>query len=185
MSVPPSEQHNTTASEVEFDFREAMGRLASGVVMVTTIVDGIPWGMTVSACCSVSMNPQLLLVSLATQTKSASVIQEHKYFGVSILGANSIEVARFGSAPAQPKFIPQFCGVNEGPLNLSPAVRGSLAHLDCALESTIIVGDHILLIGKVHSVRSIIKDPAMDSPLLYFRREYFSLGRLQDALLRN
>jgi len=171
--------------DVGADFREAMSSLASGVVMVTTSVDGLPWGMTVSACCSVSMNPPLLLISLATQTKSASVIQEHNYFGVSILGANSVEVARYGSAPAQPKFIPQFCGENNGLHQYSPAVQSSLAHLDCKLNSTIVAGDHLIMIGEVLSVRSVTKNPAWDSPLLYFRRDYFSLGRLQDVLIRH
>jgi len=167
------------------DFRDAMGSLATGVVMVTTSVDGVPWGMTVSACCSVSMSPPMLLISLATQTKSAIVIQENNYFGVSILGANSVEVARYGSAPAQPKFIPQFCGEDNGLHQYSPAVQSSLAHLDCKLDSTIVAGDHLIMIGEVLSVRSVTKNPAWDSPLLYFRRDYFSLGRLQDALIRH
>jgi flavin reductase (DIM6/NTAB) family NADH-FMN oxidoreductase RutF len=57
-------------------FRAAMSRLAAGVVMVTCHVDGKPWGLTVSACCSVSMDPLLLLVSLGSKTASARSVRE-------------------------------------------------------------------------------------------------------------
>ena len=51
-------------ADVAEGFRAAMSRLAAGVVMVTCHVDDKPWGLTVSACCSVSMDPPLLPVSL-------------------------------------------------------------------------------------------------------------------------
>ena len=86
-------------------FRTAMSQLAAGVVMVTCRVGGKPWGLTVSACCSVSMSPPLLLVSLGSATTSTRAIQDSGEFGVSLLGQSLIDVARFGSAPGQPKFV--------------------------------------------------------------------------------
>ena len=67
-------------------FREAMGRLAAGVVMVTCSVDGRPWGLTVTACCSVSIEPPLLLVSLGRESSTASAVRRTGSFGVSLLG---------------------------------------------------------------------------------------------------
>jgi flavin reductase ActVB len=65
-------------------FRAAMSRLAAGVVMVSCHVDEKPWGLTVSACCSVSMDPPLLLVSLGSETASARAIGETGRFGVAL-----------------------------------------------------------------------------------------------------
>ena len=94
-------QNQQISAEAEADvaagFRDAMGQLATGVVMVTCYVDGRPWGLTVSACCSVSVSPPLLLVSLSKQTASAQAIADDGRFGVSILGEALIDVARFGS----------------------------------------------------------------------------------------
>ena len=90
-------------------FRTAMSQLAAGVVMVTCHVGGKPWGLTVSACCSVSMSPPLLLVSLGSATTSTRAIQDSGEFGVSLLGQSLIDVARFGSAPGQPKFVDGYC----------------------------------------------------------------------------
>jgi flavin reductase (DIM6/NTAB) family NADH-FMN oxidoreductase RutF len=110
------------------------------------------------------------------------VIQEHRRFGVSILGANSVEVARFGSAPGQPKFISHFCGPGEEHPMSSPTVSSSLAHLDCVLDSTITAGDHIVFIGEVQHVSSVTAQPVWDSPLVYYGRDYFSLRPLHDVL---
>ncbi len=49
-------------------FRHAMRLLAGGVVVVTTRVDGRPWGLTVSACCSLTAAPPRVLVSLDART---------------------------------------------------------------------------------------------------------------------
>jgi flavin reductase ActVB len=177
-----AEAEGPGAIPIGLQFREAMSRLASGVVIVTTVVDGTPWGMTVSACCSVSMDPPLMLISLAGQTKSAATIRERGRFGVSILGANSVEVARFGAAPGQPKFIPQFCGPDEEHPVASPNVNSALAHVDCTVESEVAAGDHVLFIGLVGRVRGVGGTAMWDSPLVYYRRDFYGLGNLQDVL---
>ena len=86
-------------------FREAMSRLASGVVLVTSSLDGRPWGMTVSAACPVCVEPPTMLVSLSAHTALAAAISGCGRFGVSVLGEEAVEVARFGSAPGAPKFL--------------------------------------------------------------------------------
>jgi flavin reductase ActVB len=155
-------------------FRSAMSQLAAGVVMVTCHLDAKAWGLTVSACCSVSMEPPMLLVSLGTPTASARAITESGRFGVSVLGESLTEVARFGSSRGQPKFVEHFCpgdGVSE-----SPAVGGALAHVDCVVEQAITAGDHTLFIGRVRDV--ILNDG--DRPLVYFAQTYHRLAESND-----
>jgi flavin reductase (DIM6/NTAB) family NADH-FMN oxidoreductase RutF len=161
------------------DFRTAMSQLAAGVVMVTCHVGGKPWGLTVSACCSVSMSPPLLLVSLGAGTTSARAIQADGEFGVSLLGQALIDVARFGSAPGQPKFVEDYCR-SDPHASRSPAVAGALAHVDCLLEREIPAGDHVLLIGQVRGV--VVSDKAQDGPLVYHSRNYHQLGAPTDPL---
>jgi flavin reductase ActVB len=162
------------ADTVEDGFRAAMGQLAAGVVMVTCHLDGKPWGLTVSACCSVSMEPPLLLVSLGRQTASAHAIGESGSFGVSVLGESLIEVARFGSSRGQPKFLDHFC--HGDTICESPAVAGALAHVDCTVEQTVAAGDHTIYIGRVRDV--ILEDG--DRPLVYHTQSYHRLGEATD-----
>lgn len=165
----------TEPVEVVEIFKTAMSRLAAGVVMVTCHVDGKPWGLTVSACCSVSMSPPLILVSLGTETTSARAITEKGWFGVNLLGESLISVARFGAARGQPKFVEEHC--HEGDQStVSPIVAGAIAAIDCAVEQIIRAGDHTLFIG---AVTSVLTRPD-DRPLVYYSRDYHCLRNLAE-----
>jgi flavin reductase (DIM6/NTAB) family NADH-FMN oxidoreductase RutF len=153
-------------------FREAMSLLATGVVMVTTRVDGRPWGLTISACCSVSANPPMLLVSLGEQTVSAREIRAQGGFGVSILSQHQLEAAKAGAAAGVPKFVEGYCADEVEPAAGSPVIRGATAHLDCRVEREVAVADHVLFIGEVADV---VLSPG-GTPLLYWARQYAELN---------
>ena len=173
-----SSQTSAEPRSVTGQFIEAMGQLATGVVMVTCKVDDKPWGLTVSACCSVSVDPALLLVSLGHQTTSARAIGVTGRFGVSILGEAALDVARFGSAKGKPKFVDDFChGDADCPgTSETPVVAGAIAHLDCGVEQCVAAGDHRIYIGAVENV---LTNPG-GSPLVYYDRGYHGLGSATD-----
>jgi flavin reductase (DIM6/NTAB) family NADH-FMN oxidoreductase RutF len=168
-----------TEPPVSDQFRDAMRLLAAAPVMVTTWVDGRPWGLTVSACCSISVAPPVLLVSLQRHTASAAAIRQATTFGVSILGGRLQAVAQYGAAPGQPKFIEAFCSpsdsaaddAREGPA--PPIVAGCLAHVECAVDQLIEAGDHDLFLGAV--TRAIREPGNVDSPLVYHAGGYHTL----------
>jgi len=154
-------------------FRHAMSRLAAGVVMVTCHVGGKPWGLTVSACCSVSMDPPILLVSLAKGTASARAIAETGRYGVSLLGDHLLDVARFGAAQGQPKFLEPWCEPGEEHC-ASPVVAGALAHVDLAVRQAVDAGDHVVFIGDVEHAFAHERD----SPLVFCSRTFHGLRQL-------
>ena len=171
----------TSESAPVAEFADAMSALASGVVLVTCRVGERPWGMTVTAFASVSADPPTVLVSLGSEGTSARAITATQCFGVSILAAEQFAVARYGSAPGATKFLERFADSGRG---ASPAVAGSLAHLDCELFETVEVADHTVLFGRVKAVRSSRAGTA----LLYHRRAYRTLvepDRAQPSTGRN
>lgn len=157
------------ADRLDDAFREAMSRLASGVVMVTTRLDGEPWGMTISSCCSVSTNPPTVLVSLSRDTAAAHAIRDSSCYGVSLMSQRSIDAARFGAARGAPKWLSAYCAEVE---TNSPVVASALAHLDIDVTDVVPVADHDVYIGRV--VRVMLAGP--DEPLLYFARSYRALA---------
>lgn len=165
----------TTAPDLAGEFREAMRRLAASVVMVTTWMDGQPWGLTVSACCSVSVTPPSLLVSVGSYTATADVIRSEHRFGVSILGQEQADVARFGARPRQPKFVSQFCDPDAAERSVTPVVRGAVAHVDCHCTQELVAADHLLFIGEVERV---VLHPE-DRPLIYYASDFHRVERLQ------
>jgi flavin reductase ActVB len=156
-------------------FKAAMCQLAAGVVMVTTAVDGRPWGLTISACCSLAPDPPELLISLGRHTMSRRAIRRHKRFGVSILSAEQLSIARQGAEAGAPKFIDEHCGPGESDLIDAPMVTGSLCHLVCEVTRVYPQPTHDIFIGQVSKV--VLGDgDAAGGPLLYFGREFFSLA---------
>jgi flavin reductase ActVB len=155
-------------------FRASMRLLAAGVVMVTTRVGGKPWGLTISSCCSISLEPPRLLVSLQRRTASCRAILSEGGFGVSVLAAHQSRVARRGAAAGAPKFIDEHCDVGREQCR-SPMILGALSHLDCRLADVFDGGDHALILGDV---RLVIHADAMAtlSPLLYFDGAFHGLG---------
>jgi flavin reductase ActVB len=166
------------SSAVADDFREAMRRLAASVVMVTTWMDERPWGLTVSACCSVSMTPPSLLVSVGESTATAELIGRERRFGVSILGQGQSEVAKFGARPRQPKFVSQFCDPEGDDRCFTPVVGGAVAHVDCRCTQEMAAADHRLFIGEVQRV---VLHPE-ERPLIYYASDFHRVERLVGAL---
>lgn len=147
------------------EFRMAMRSLASGVSVITTWIDGRPWGLTVSACCSVSMSPPTLLISLANHAVSTTAILERRGFGVNFMAEYQIANAQKTSAPGQPKFIDELLGDIRTD---TPYIQGSLAYIHCQVQETVVVGDHTIIIGKAGQV--ILGK--MNDPLVYFNQQY-------------
>lgn len=152
-------------------FRAALSTLPSGVVIVTTWLDGRPWGMTVSACCSISVEPPRVLVSLRQGSVTHDRVHEHGQLGINILGSDHKEVAELAARPGMPKFLDEHClaGEEEG----VPRIDGALCHLACRVDESFPVGDHALVIAAVEGLAGA----AIGSePLVYFDRGYRRLG---------
>jgi flavin reductase ActVB len=152
-------------------FISAMSRLAAGVVMVTNWMGDQAWGLTISACCSVSASPPVVLISLGENTTTARLTLEHGYFGVNILGEQSLVAAEAASVRGAPKFVAQYCRT-EDVVSRAPVVQESLAHLECDVERVVEVADHIIVVGRVQGVL-LLGD---DAPLLYYGRGYRTLA---------
>ena len=152
------------------EFTDAMSTLASGVVLVTCLIDDRPWGTTVTSFASVSADPPTVLVSLRTESAGARAIAAARRFGVSVLGQEQLDVARLASLPGAPKFLEPFVEPREG-LAATPVIADALAHLDCGLIRELRVADHTIFFGRV----GLAVGPRPGTPLLYHGRDYRAL----------
>ena len=127
-------------------FRRCLGQFSTGVGVMTTVANGEPVGVTANSFSSLSMDPPLVLWSIAHTSRSSEAFKNAKHFAVNILAVEQVEYSQRFATPAQNKF--------EG-LDWLPGVLGSpilpnvLASLECALETTLQGGDHVILIGRV------------------------------------
>lgn len=155
--------------------RNAMRQWATGVAIVTALHDGITHGMTVSSFTSVSLTPPQVLVSLAQNTRTHTLVKASHKFGVSLLAAGQHEISDLfaGRIPDEEE---RLAGLETITLETGvPLVKDALAHFDCRVIATFTSGTHTLFIGEVLAVQSHEASP----PLVYYNRGYRSL-LLQD-----
>jgi flavin reductase (DIM6/NTAB) family NADH-FMN oxidoreductase RutF len=157
-------------------FKLAMRALAAGVVIVTTRLDGRPWGLTISSCCSLSLEPPQLVVGLRSDTVSCQQILASGRFGVSILAADQKALAERGAAVGVAKFMDEELTAPDGEELRSPRVSGALFHLDCSVAEHHAVSDHELVVGYVHHGTAAQPGNSASRPLLYFDRQFWAMG---------
>ncbi|MGF1553056.1 MAG: flavin reductase family protein [Paracoccaceae bacterium] len=128
--------------------RDALGRFATGVTIVTTAdpARGVPVGFTANSFASVSLEPPILLVCLAHTAASYALFRASDTFAVNVLGAEQEETAKVFARRGADKFadLTWHPGARGAPL-----IDGSLARFDCAMHERVTAGDHDVLFGRV------------------------------------
>jgi flavin reductase (DIM6/NTAB) family NADH-FMN oxidoreductase RutF len=151
------------------DFRQAGRRFASGVTVVTTRTpDDAVHGATVSAFCTLSLEPLQVMISLGQAGRLATLIKESNRFAVSILAEDQESVSRAFADSNRPLATTTF---HDAPTRTeatgAPILEGALAYFDCTLEATFDSGDHTIFIGSVEAVGA-----TEGRPLIYFDGAY-------------
>jgi flavin reductase (DIM6/NTAB) family NADH-FMN oxidoreductase RutF len=147
-------------------FRQAMGRFATGVTVVTAVdAGGAPVGVTVNSFGSVSLDPPLVLFSLDRQAMSFAVFADARHFAVNVLRDNQSELSE------------AFANAREGIWtdlayqrweSGSPILADCLANIECARDRMHDGGDHVIMVGRVLRIAYA----EAGSPLVYFGGRY-------------
>ena len=165
----------------EEEFRAAMARLASGVVLVAAHdpedgPQGADVGMTATAFMSVSLEPPLALVSVRDGSRMGELLERQPLWAVSLLTEDQRQTAgRFamkGRLSDRLLFreLPHIRGETSG----APLVDGALASVECRTERSVTAGDHTLVIGAV--LATSLSQSESGGPLTYYRGRYRGLG---------
>ncbi len=153
------------------EFRQVMGRFATGVTVVTTVDKETVHGMTANGFLSVSLRPPLVLVSLG-RCKMNEMLPRSGRYGVSMLSHEQQHFAAHFAAqkasPVEPKF-----SWHDG----IPLLDGALASLVCRVVDVHRAGDHVLWIGAVEHL-----DHRDDEPLLFYTGRFGTMRDLTDGV---
>lgn len=150
-------------------YRTVLSRLASGVSVVTTVgTDGRDHGMTVSALCSLSLDPPLVLLCVDKAAMMHPHLVAAPHFAVNLLALEQEALSR--------RFAESIDGKFEGvtvtrQLSGCSLIDGALAHLECEMWAQHEGGDHTIFVGRVK--RADARDA---EPLLYYRGGYTRLA---------
>jgi flavin reductase (DIM6/NTAB) family NADH-FMN oxidoreductase RutF len=153
----------------EDEFRSVLGRFASGVTVVTAVANGKDQGMTVSAFCSVSLMPPLVLICIERSASAHEALTTSDEFVVNILSADQEQLARRFAIEG----IDRFEGVAyaRGQSGI-PVLDNIIGVVECRRTTLYAGGDHTIIIGQVEAART-----ENGKPLLYYRGGYAQLER--------
>ncbi len=139
-------------SDSSFDaseFRNALGRFATGVTVVTTRdADGNPLGLTVSSFNAVSMEPPLVLWSLDRGSSTMPVFEAASHFAVNVLASDQMAISNRFAGSEDDKFRDLECrdGASDVPL-----LPGCVACFQCRTIHRYDGGDHVIFVGQVEA----------------------------------
>lgn len=127
------------------DFRAVLGSVPQPVSVVTSCDEDRPHGTTVSALCSLSLDPPLVLVSLDRQSELLELIRRSGRYAINILARGQEQLAYRFARKGRDKFEGVEWRIDGG----LPRLDGTQGWLVCEVHQLVEAGDHVIAIGLV------------------------------------
>ena len=149
-------------------FRDALGRFATGVALVTAAPEDEPTGLIVNSLTSVSVEPPLILFCPSRSSVTWSRMRRAGRFAVNVLGRDVEAFAARAAAPGSDRF----AGVAWTPgRGGAPLLTHALASLECEIVGEHPGGDHWIVIGRVDDLHL----SSTGEPLIFFQGGFHGL----------
>lgn len=152
------------------DFRQATGRFATGITVVTVSDGDEVRGMTANSFVSVSLDPPLVLVSVANNAEMSGRIKRVGSYGISVLNEDQQPHSNLFAGAQIPDLEPSFRQIGR-----VPVLADSLSVFACDVYQEVVCGDHTLFVGLVREM-----EYCDAQPLLYFSGGYKVLGEVAE-----
>lgn len=146
--------------------RDAFGHFATGVAVVTARdADGRRLGLTVNSLASLSLEPALLLWSIAHSSRNHHAFsQQVGHFAVHVLGEHQRELCHRFHRRVDDRF--EGLQLLDNPRGV-PLLEDCLVRFECATEQVVPAGDHSIVIGQIQHI-----EERPGEPLLFHRGRF-------------
>ncbi len=149
------------------EFRRALGCFATGVAVVTALDQrGAKVGVTVNSFNSVSLDPPLVLWSIAEESASYATYIETDHFAVSVLSVDQRDICDRFAKSGTDKFDGLDCTTGIAGVPILPEYS---ALFECQTEHCYDGGDHKIVVGRVLSFEDRKTDP-----LIFYRGHFLA-----------
>ncbi|OOR89623.1 flavin reductase [Moraxella caviae] len=157
------------------ELRNAFGAFMTGVTVVTTSQDGTPLGFTANSFASVSLDPALLLVSIAKSSSNYEAFTTAAHFAINVLSEDQKHISNTFAKPSDDRFADVAWRMSE---QQNPLLSDVSAWFDCVTHQVVDAGDHAILIGRVMAFES-----AGLAGLGYYRGAYFTPAKTEAEIV--
>jgi flavin reductase (DIM6/NTAB) family NADH-FMN oxidoreductase RutF len=164
--TPPTQAQPPAFSPQEF--RTALGMFATGVTIVTArTAEGAVIGLTANSFNSVSLDPPLVLWSLAQAAGSLPVFRAGSHYAINVLAKDQKDLAERFALKGSDRW--NGVGFADG-MGGAPLLEGAAATFECFNRSRYEEGDHVIFVGEVERCSW----RAGASPLLFHGGRYYT-----------
>jgi len=143
-------------------FRDAMGKFATGITVISMYDKDEPVGMTVNAFMSISLDPMLIAISIDESATMYDLFTVGALFGVSMLEESQKDLSQYFA-----RQIDDVDGLSFRDQSGVPVIDDSLANLTCKIINAVEAGDHTIYIAEVNDIT--VYD---GEPLIYYSSSY-------------
>ncbi len=151
------------------ELRNALGRFATGVCVISTVTDaGQAVGMTANSFSSVSLDPPLVLWSLQNNSDVYDIFSSPRFFAINILAHEHQPYSDQYAAKDQHALDDAHYRLGK---HGAPLIHDALVSIECELETTHEGGDHLIIVGRVRELH----ERTGGEPLLFFSGAYHKL----------
>jgi flavin reductase len=148
------------------EFRKAIRTFTTGVTVVTFPAPGGMHGMTASSFASVSVTPQLVLVSIAKEANAHPHMLRAESFGINLLLESQHDLANYFAGKTSERLEVPYRWVGA-----SPVLEESLGWFACRTWARYAGGDHTILVGEAQAIHR-----SDERPLVCSRGRFHTLG---------
>jgi len=152
-------------------FRNALGRFSTGITVITINTPDGPMGFTANSFSSVSLDPPMVLWSLARSSNRFAPFATAKDYSIHVLSAAQVDLCK--------RFTRAGAGFDDIDVTYNdagvPLIENCLARFECRQYATYDGGDHVIIVGRVEEAHM-----REGEPLLFSSGEY---GRFREGAL--
>ena len=162
-----NEQVFTPDAEHQRAFRDALGRFATGVTVITTQAANGPVGITANSFAALSLDPALVMWAPGRFSRRFDMFAQAQHFAIHVMADDQLDMARHFARDGFDFSLP---GIEPG-LGDTPLLPGCLARFECTHHAVHPGGDHAIVVGEVRRVAT-----REGAGLSFFGGAYGSIG---------
>ncbi len=159
------------------EFRRSLAQFATGIVVVTTKdINGKTVGLTMNSFSSVSMDPPLVLFSIAKSSFNIMNFVQAKAYAINVLGSKQRNISDQFSRAGEDKW--KDVKFFDGELGV-PILDGVAAYFECTPFAQCDGGDHTIFVARVEKHKMAEEDVV---PLLFYQGQYRQIGQPEEVM---
>ena len=157
-------------------YRDAMARMPSAISIVTTNGPGGKWGTTVSAICSVSDSPPMILICLNRENRANAIIKKNMVLAVNVLSDNQFQFSSKFASKSPDALELEFTATHwKSYRDVLPVLGGAAVNLVGKVDRSIEVASHTVFFVLVELIATYNES----MPIVYFDRNFHSVKQIR------